>query len=453
MSLIASDQFRIVVGLGKSGMSLVRFLARQGLPFAVVDTRDNPPELASLREDFPQVEVRCGALDVDFLCRASELYVSPGLALATPALQAAAARGVKLSGDIDLFARHAKAPVVAITGSNAKSTVTTLVGAMAAAAGRKVAVGGNLGTPALDLLRDDVELYVLELSSFQLETTERLNAEVATCLNVSDDHMDRYDGIEAYHLAKHRIFRGARQVVVNRQDPLSRPLIADQVPCWSFGLDKPDFRSFGLIEDNGEKFLAFQFAKLMSVRELKVRGAHNQANALAALALGHAVGLPVAPMLEVLHDFTGLPHRCQWVRERRGVTWYDDSKATNVGAALAAIDGLGVEIDGRLLLIAGGDGKGADFAPLRASVARYCRAVVLLGRDAGLIAAALQGDDGQPVVPLTRVDSLEDAVRRCAELAQAGDVVLLSPACASLDMFKNFEQRGRRFANAVEELP
>lgn len=453
MSLIASDQFRIVVGLGKSGMSLVRFLARQGLPFAVVDTRDNPPELASLREDFPQVEVRCGALDVDFLCRASELYVSPGLALATPALQAAAARGVKLSGDIDLFARHAKAPVVAITGSNAKSTVTTLVGAMAAAAGRKVAVGGNLGTPALDLLRDDVELYVLELSSFQLETTERLNAEVATCLNVSDDHMDRYDGIEAYHLAKHRIFRGARQVVVNRQDPLSRPLIADQVPCWSFGLDKPDFRSFGLIEDNGEKFLAFQFAKLMSVRELKVRGAHNQANALAALALGHAVGLPVAPMLEVLHDFTGLPHRCQWVRERRGVTWYDDSKATNVGAALAAIDGLGVEIDGRLLLIAGGDGKGADFAPLRASVARYCRAVVLLGRDAGLIAAALQGDDGQPVVPLTRVDSLEDAVRRCAELAQAGDVVLLSPACASLDMFKNFEQRGRRFATAVEELP
>ena len=453
MSLIASDQFRIVVGLGKSGMSLVRFLARQGLPFAVVDTRDNPPELASLREDFPQVEVRCGALDVDFLCRASELYVSPGLALATPALQAAAARGVKLSGDIDLFARHAKAPIVAITGSNAKSTVTTLVGAMAAAAGRKVAVGGNLGTPALDLLRDDVELYVLELSSFQLETTERLNAEVATCLNVSDDHMDRYDGIEAYHLAKHRIFRGARQVVVNRQDPMSRPLIADQVPCWSFGLDKPDFRSFGLIEDNGEKFLAFQFAKLMSVRELKVRGAHNQANALAALALGHAVGLPVAPMLEVLHDFTGLPHRCQWVRERRGVTWYDDSKATNVGAALAAIDGLGVEIDGRLLLIAGGDGKGADFAPLRDSVARYCRAVVLLGRDAELIAAALQGDDGNAVVPLLRVASLDAAVQRCAELAETGDAVLLSPACASLDMFKNFEERGRLFAQAVRELP
>ena len=236
MSLIASDQFRIVVGLGKSGMSLVRFLAQQGVRFAVADTRVNPPELATLQRDYPEVEVRCGELDVDFLCRASELYVSPGLALATPALREAAARGVKMSGDIDLFTRYAKAPIVAITGSNAKSTVTTLVGEMAAAAGRKVAVGGNIGTPALDLLSDEVELYVLELSSFQLETTERLGAEVATCLNISEDHMDRYDGMAQYHLAKHRIFRGARQVVVNRDDALSRPLIADQVPCWTFGL-------------------------------------------------------------------------------------------------------------------------------------------------------------------------------------------------------------------------
>ncbi len=452
MTLIASDQFRIVVGLGKSGMSLVRFLARQGVPFAVADTRMSPPELATLKAEYPQVEVRCGALDVDFLCRASELYVSPGLPLSTEALQAAAVRGVKLSGDIDLFVRHAKAPIVAITGSNAKSTVTTLVGEMAAAAGKRVAVGGNLGTPALDLLADDVELYVLELSSFQLESTERLNAEVATCLNVSDDHMDRYSGMQTYHLAKHRIFRGARQVVINRQDALSRPLIADQVPCWSFGLDKPDFKSFGIIEEGGEKFLAFQFSKLMPVRELRIRGAHNQANALAALALGHAVGLPMASMLDTLRRFTGLAHRCQWVRERDGVTWYDDSKATNVGAALAAIDGLGAEIDGKLLLIAGGDGKGADFNPLRASVARYCRAVVLLGRDAELIAGALTASDGQPVVPLVRVASLDEAVQRCAELAAAGDAVLLSPACASLDMFKNFEERGRLFAKAVEEL-
>lgn len=448
MSLIASDQFRIVVGLGKSGMSLVRHLARRGLPFAVADTRANPPELESLRRDFPEIEVRCGALDVDFLCRASELLVSPGLALATPALQQAAARGVKLSGDIELFAREAKAPIIAITGSNAKSTVTTLVGEMAAAAGKKVAVGGNLGTPALDLLADDVELYVIELSSFQLETTDGLSAEVATCLNVSEDHMDRYADLQAYHLAKHRIFRGARQVVINRDDALSRPLVADQLPCWTFGLGKPDFRGFGLIEENGEKWLAFQFEPLMPARELKVRGAHNQSNALAALALGHAVGLAFEPMLATLKTFAGLPHRCQWLRERGGVNYYDDSKATNVGAALAAIEGLGADIDGKLVLIAGGDGKGADFTSLRGPVAQHCRAVVLLGRDAGLIADAL-GD----AVPQVRVASLDEAVQRCAERAEPGDAVLLSPACASLDMFKSFEERGRLFAAAVEALP
>ena len=447
MSLITSDQFRIVVGLGKSGMSLVRFLAQQGVRFAVADTRANPPELATLQRDYPQVEVRCGELDVEFLCRATELYVSPGLALATPALQQAAARGVQMSGDIELFARHAKAPIVAITGSNAKSTVTTLVGEMAKAAGKKVAVGGNLGTPALDLLADDVELYVMELSSFQLETTHSLNAEVATCLNVSEDHMDRYSGMQAYHLAKHRIFRGARQVVVNRDDALSRPLVADQLPCWTFGLGKPDFRGFGLIEEAGDKCLAFQFDALLPVRELKIRGAHNQSNALAALALGHAVGLPFAAMLEALKHFTGLAHRCQWVGELRGAHYYDDSKATNVGAALAAIEGLGADINGKLLLIAGGDGKGADFSALRVPVAHYCRAVVLLGRDAARLAEALDGAAVQ-----VRVNSLEEAVAQCAALAQPGDAVLLSPACASLDMFKNFEERGRLFAQAVGGL-
>ncbi|MBF7730349.1 UDP-N-acetylmuramoyl-L-alanine--D-glutamate ligase [Pseudomonas sp. N040] len=447
MSLIASDQFRIVVGLGKSGMSVVRFLAQQGVRFAVADTRANPPELATLQRDYPQVEVRCGELDAEFLCRASELYVSPGLAVATPALQVAAARGVKLSGDIDLFARYAQAPIVAITGSNAKSTVTTLVGEMARAAGKRVAVGGNLGLPALDLLAADVELYVVELSSFQLETTESLNAEVATCLNISEDHMDRYAGMPQYHLAKHRIFRGARQVVVNRDDALSRPLLADQLPCWTFGLGKPDFKGFGLIEEAGEKWLAFQFEPLLPVRELKIRGAHNQSNALAALALGHAVGLPFAPMLVALQQFTGLAHRCQWVGEHKGAAYYDDSKATNVGAALAAIEGLGADISGKLLLIAGGDGKGADFSALQAPVARFCRAVVLLGRDAGRLAEALGSS-----VPQVRVSSLEEAVRRSAELARPGDAVLLSPACASLDMFKNFEERGRLFAQAVGGL-
>lgn len=447
MSLIASDHFRIVVGLGKSGMSLVRFLANRGVSFAVADTREHPPELETLRRDYPQVEVRCGELDVEFLCRADELYVSPGLALATPALQQAAMRGVKLSGDIELFARNAKAPIVAISGSNAKSTVTTLVGEMAAAAGKRVAVGGNLGTPALDLLSDDVDLYVMELSSFQLETTDQLGAEVATVLNISEDHMDRYSGLPAYHLAKHRIFRGARQVVVNRQDALTRPLIGEGVPCWTFGLNKPDRNGFGLREENGEKYLAFQFDNLMPVRELKIRGGHNQANALAALALGHAVGLPFDAMLSRLKTFAGLVHRCQWLRELNGVNYYDDSKATNVGAALAAIEGLGADIDGKLVLIAGGDGKGADFTPLKAPVAAHCRAVVLLGRDADLLAATF-GDS----VPLVRVTTLEEAVQRAADIAREGDAVLLSPACASLDMFKNFEERGQLFARAVGDL-
>jgi UDP-N-acetylmuramoylalanine--D-glutamate ligase len=447
VSLIASDHFRIIVGLGKSGMSLVRFLANRGVSFAVADTRENPPELATLRRDYPQVDVRCGELDVEFLCRADELYVSPGLALATPALRQAAARGVKMSGDIDLFARNAKAPIIAISGSNAKSTVTTLVGEMAAAAGKRVAVGGNLGTPALDLLDDAVELYVMELSSFQLETTTQLGAEVATVLNISEDHMDRYSGLPAYHLAKHRIFQGARQVVVNRQDALSRPLMTEGQPCWTFGLNKPDFHGFGLREENGEKYLAFQFDNLMPVSELKMRGAHNQANALAALALGHAVGLPMDAMLSSLRSFTGLEHRCQWLREREGVSYYNDSKATNVGAALAAIEGLGADIPGKLVLIAGGDGKGADFSGLRTPVTAHCRAVVLLGRDAERLAQTL-GD----AVPLIRVTSLEEAVQRSAEVAQGGDAVLLSPACASLDMFKNYEERGRLFAQAVEGL-
>jgi len=266
-------------------------------------------------------------------------------------------------------------------------------------------------------------------------------------LNISEDHMDRYSGLPAYHLAKHRIFRGARQVVFNRQDALTRPLMGEGLPCWSFGLSVPDFKAFGLREEQGEKYLAFEFQNLMPVRELKIRGAHNQANALAALALGHAVGLPFDAMLSSLRTFAGLEHRCQWVRELDGVSYYNDSKATNVGAALAAIEGLGSDMDGKLILIAGGDGKGADFSGLRDSVAKHCRAVVLMGRDSGLIADAL-GD----AVPQIRATSLDDAIAQSRAHARPGDAVLLSPACASFDMFKNYEERGHLFARAVEAL-
>ncbi|MEH6564173.1 MAG: UDP-N-acetylmuramoyl-L-alanine--D-glutamate ligase [Halopseudomonas sp.] len=447
MSLITTDKQRIIVGLGSSGLSVARYLAGRGLSFAVADTRENPPGLDKLKRFAPMTDLYLGELDAELLCRASELIVSPGVALSTPALQTAAKAGVAIVGDIELFAREAKAPIVAITGSNAKSTVTTLVGEMAAAAGVQVAVGGNLGTPALDLLDQQAELYVLELSSFQLETTDRLNAQVATVLNVSEDHMDRYSGLAAYHLAKHRIFRGAQQIVVNRDDALSRPLVADQLPCLTFGLSRPDFKGFGLLEQGGETWLAFQFEPLMPARELKMRGAHNQSNALAALALGQAAGLPMQPMLDTLRSFAGLPHRCQWVGEHAGVTYFDDSKATNVGAALAAINGLGSDTAGKLVLVAGGDGKGADFSPLSGPAAQYCRAVVLLGRDADKLAAALPTE-----LETIRVDSLEAAVQAAADAAQQGDLVLLSPACASLDMFRNFEERGRLFAEAVGRL-
>lgn len=447
MSLISTDKQRIIVGLGVTGLSVARYLAGRDLPFAVCDTRTNPPGLDKLKRFAPMADLYLGELDAQLLSSADELIVNPGIPLSTPAIQTAIQAGVKVVGDIELFARAVDAPIVAITGSNAKSTVTTLVGLMAEKAGRRVAVGGNIGTPALDLLDSKADLYVLELSSFQLETTEALNAEVATVLNISEDHMDRYADLGAYHLAKHRIFRGARQVVVNRDDALTRPLVADRLPCWSFGLGKPDLRGFGLIEQDGQKHLAFEFKALMPVSELKIRGAHNQANALAALALGHAVGLPMTAMLDALRDFPGLPHRCQWVGQHAGVDYYDDSKATNVGAALAAIEGFGDTLQGRQVLIAGGDGKGADFSPLCEPISRYCRAVVLLGRDADKLEQVLKSH-----VPLQRVSSLDEAVNAAASLAQPGDAVLLSPACASLDMFANFEERGRLFAAAVGRL-
>lgn len=448
MSLISTDKQRIIVGLGVTGLSVARYLAGRDVPFAVCDTREHPPGLDQLKRFAPMADLYLGELDARLLSSADELIVNPGIALSTPAIQVALQAGVRVVGDIELFAREADAPVVAITGSNAKSTVTTLLGLMAEKAGKRVAVGGNIGTPALDLLDLKAELYILELSSFQLETTDALNAQVATVLNVSEDHMDRYADLAAYNQAKHRVFNGARQAVVNRDDVLTQPQTADSLPCWSFGLSQPEARGFGLIEQGGEKHLAFESGALMPVSQLKTRGAHNQANALAALALGHAVGLPMAAMLDALREFTGLPHRCEWVGQHAGVDYYNDSKATNVGAALAAIEGFAADVQGKLVLIAGGDGKGADFTALAGPVSQHCRAVVLLGRDADRLEQVLDG-----LVPVQRVPSLDEAVVAAAALAQPGDVVLLSPACASLDMFRNFEERGRLFAAAVGRLP
>lgn len=443
---VATD-FCIVVGLGKSGMSLVRYLAKQGVPFAVVDTRENPPGLKVLQQEYPDIEVHCGALDAELLCQAHTLYISPGVPLNNPAIQVASAHGVKLSGDIDLFSQKANAPIVAITGSNGKSTVTTLVGEMAKTAGLCVAVGGNLGEPALDLLQDDVELYVLELSSFQLETCQCLGAAVATLLNVSEDHMDRYDSIESYAQAKQRIFLGARQVVINEDDPQSSPdHVVNNTPLVFTTHIKQGVNGFKLESLQGDGWITFNGEPLIMLDQLKVLGTHNYANVMAALALGVAVNLPMAAMLKTLKCFTGLAHRCQWVGEYQGVNYYDDSKATNVGATLAAVEGIGNEKT-RLILIMGGDGKGADFSPLAAPIEHYCRAILLIGRDAPIIEALLSQS-----MPRVYVNSMEEAVKQAALLAKAGDVVLLSPACSSLDMFKNFEERGHLFAKAVEAL-
>ncbi|MGK0498622.1 MAG: UDP-N-acetylmuramoylalanine--D-glutamate ligase [Oceanicoccus sp.] len=449
MQLIARDNRQIVVGLGITGLSCVRYLSRKKLPFSVVDSREHPPGLEQLEAEFPLVAVSVGELDEHSFVGANRLVVSPGVALDEPAIAKAKADGAAICGDIDLFRAEAKAPIVAITGSNGKSTVTTLLAEMAAKAGLDVAVGGNLGTPALDLLPADdqpePDLYVLELSSFQLERAGVLDFAVSTVLNISADHMDRYPNLLAYHQAKHRIFRGCKKAVVNRADPLSQPLLAEGVSTISFGLNQPDFNAFGLLQQQGVEYLAFETKRLMPVSELKIAGRHNIENALAALALGHSVGLAMDAMLAVLAEFAGLAHRCQFVSEQAGVRFYNDSKGTNVGAAIASIEGLasdGVE----LVLIAGGDAKGADFAPLLPVVAKHCRAVVLLGEAAEQLQSLFAGQ-----LPAVMVDTMEQAVQQATDLAQTGDAVLLSPACASFDMFDNYQQRGDVFSQAVTE--
>ncbi|MBB3169105.1 UDP-N-acetylmuramoyl-L-alanine--D-glutamate ligase [Simiduia aestuariiviva] len=444
--LIAKSKITAVIGLGVTGRSVARFLTRQGSPFALFDSRMAPAQLKEFESEFPNVEIHLGPLDENLLAQFDEIVLSPGLSLKLPPIQAVISKGVQVIGDIELFVRHAKAPIVAITGSNAKSTVTVLVGEMAKAAGVNVGVGGNLGTAALDLLDDDIELYVLELSSFQLETTQRIGAKVATVLNISEDHQDRYDNIAAYHAAKQRIYFGASNVVVNRDDPLTQPPLTDAMQVSSFGLGKPDFNEFGIMRKNGVDYLAYQFEPLLDAAELRIRGRHNLANALAALAIGKAAGFEMKSMLATLKTFSGLPHRCEWVAEVRGVTYINDSKGTNVGATLAAIEGFANE-DYKLVLIAGGDGKGANFAPLQAVMKRHLRALIVIGKDAKAL-AALAGNH----VQVGFASDMCDAVSQAHSLAQQGDKVLLSPACASLDMFKGYADRGEQFIAAVRGL-
>ena len=443
--LIASSEYRVVVGLGATGRSVARFLHAQGVAFSVVDTRAEPPGLEELRAELPDVTIYAGEYPEDLIAGAAELVVSPGIAMDDPLVAAALADDVAVVGDIDLFMREANAPVVGITGSNAKSTVTELVGQMARDAGRDVGVGGNLGTPALDLLLPERDLYVLELSSFQLERAGVLGLASATVLNVSPDHLDRHGTMAAYHMAKHRIFRGCSAVVINPDDPLTVPLVPAEVTQFSWRMGEPDLKGFGLRSDDDVQYLSRGFEQLLPVTELGLQGRHNVANALAALALGASVDLPLDGMVQTLKSYRGLPHRCEQVARIDGVRYVDDSKGTNVGATAAALAGLGGDRD--IVLIAGGQGKGADFGALRDTVTAYCRHLVLIGEDAGLLEQALAD-----CAPVTLADSLDDAVSAASRLAASGDTVLLSPACASFDMFSGYVERGERFAAAVRAL-
>lgn len=434
----------IVVGLGRTGLSCARYLQSRGLDFAVTDSRPSPPETAALGRLAPAVEARFGVFDEALLDGASHVIASPGVALREPFLMSAAARGIPIIGDIELFVRETKAPIAAVTGTNGKSTVTTLVGLMANAAGRRAIAGGNLGRPALDLLNDPVpELYVLELSSFQLETTLSLRAAAAAVLNVTPDHMDRYQTIEDYAAAKARVFQHCDTAIVNMDDIAVRTMNYQSSRVLGFSLHADPAADYYVHTQGDDVILMRGRERLIAMSELKIAGLHNAANALASLAMCEALQLSRPACLQALRDFPGLPHRSQWVADVNGVRFVDDSKGTNVGATLAAVAGM----PGSLVLIAGGQGKGQDFKPLAQAFRGKVRHVVLLGQDAKQLDAALRG-----VATTQFAKDMNEAVQLAASAARNGETVLLSPACASLDMFRDYSHRGDVFAAAVRGL-
>ena len=469
MTHAAAKPYAVIVGLGRTGFSCARYLRARGWRLAVTDTRAKPPEWARLTELDPTIPVKVGGLDIGLLDGAGCVVASPGVSLDEPFFVEARRRGLEIVGDIELFARWADAPVVGITGTNGKSTVTTLVGRMAERAGLRVRVGGNLGEPALDLLGPagpaagvgspvgtglagdtapaggvgPTQLYVLELSSFQLDATRTLDLKAAVVLNVTPDHLDRYSTVQEYADSKARIFSRCETAVINLDDPLVVAMPQPGQKVVGFSLRAAGGADYAIATHEGQWWLTRRGERLMPVAAMKIKGLHNAANALASLALGEALGLPTAVMLEELASFAGLPHRSQWVADVRGVTYINDSKGTNVGATVAAVNGMA----GPLVMIAGGDGKNQDFAELADVFRGKVRHAVLIGRDAAAIATALKG-----VCTLETRGSLEEAVRAAAQAAQPGDTVLLSPACASLDMFRDYTHRGAVFTQAVKEL-
>ena len=438
----------LILGLGDTGLSAVRWLAKRGARLRAADSRAAPPALGAVREAAPGLDVRLGAFDEALVEGVDTVVASPGLALREPVLRAALRRGIEVVGDVEIFARALRgstARVIGVTGTNGKSTVTALAGAMGAAAGWRTIACGNIGLPVLDALDSPegaaAECFAVELSSYQLETTSSLALDAAAMLNLTQDHMDRYDSLGEYAAAKARIFRHARVRVVNRDDAVSRGMAAGDT--FSFGLGVPSSRAeWGL--DAARRHLRRGSEDFLHLDAMKLQGLHNAANALAAHALMTAVDAPPAALAQAIREFAGLPHRSVVVAEARGIRFIDDSKGTNVGSTLAALEGATRPV----VLIAGGDGKGQDFAPLAPAVAKHARAVVLIGRDAPAIRAVL----GASGVPLKGAATMDEAVAAAFELAQPGDDVLLSPACASLDMFRNYGHRGDVFAAAARAV-
>jgi len=438
----------VVIGLGPTGLSCVRYLKQKGYPVVVTDSRAEPPGLLELQEKFPDVPVALGELSPAFISAAEQLVVSPGVSCRESLIDAQLKIGVPVIGDVELFMRDHHHSVLAITGSNGKTTVTTLLGHMIKAAGHKVAVCGNIGRPVLDALLDTpFDYYVMELSSFQLETTYALRTKAAVILNITPDHMDRYADFSEYRSAKQRIYQGCESPIVNLDAPDNWQALSLEGAPIGFTLEVPKPEAFGLREKSGKFYLAKGECCLLPVDALILRGQHHYQNALAALAMGAAIGLPMDVMLSVLKKFKGISHRCEYVANKRGVFWFNDSKGTNVGATIAAIQTLAQSQKGRLLLIAGGDAKQADLSELRQPIQQSVSQVLLFGQDADCFVEVLEG-----AVPHEKVDSLKAAVARAAELAKPGDTVLLSPACASFDMFRDYQHRGQVFVDLVGQL-
>ncbi len=439
----------LIAGLGKTGQSIARYLSRRHQPFKVFDTRTKVQNLDEFLTEFPETDIFLGEMPEAEMVSIQAVITSPGVSLEHPVLANLAKRGVPIFGDIECLARESRAPMIAITGTNGKSTVTTLVGEMAKAAGITTAVAGNIGDAVLDVLDDGHEyaLWVLELSSFQLELTTSLAPIAATILNVTPDHLDRHHTLEAYIAAKQRIYTHTRDVICNRDDMSTTPTTNTMTNVSSFGFDEPETGQWGIRLHQEEHYLAYGHECFLAVDKMRIKGKHNWVNALAACALAHAIDISFDVMKDVLQRFAGLPHRTQWVRTLNQVDWINDSKGTNVGATISAITGLSGARTGKIVLIAGGQGKGADFQDLRTSMQDHVRAMVLIGEDANKLDAALHD-----VVQIEHATSLEMAVNTAQKFAQPGDVVLLSPACASLDMFRDYNHRGEVFTAAVEAL-